>query len=290
MVISIANAARTAYPRIVPASDFSLEVLNDAYNQARADYVIPMPMTTEQLERYIATYDVALAHSAVALEADHIVGLAMLGVRLPRTWITRLGILPNQRRHGVGQQLMEYLIEHSWRMKAQTIVLEVIKNNVPAYGLFRKLGFEPTRVLLVLQRPAHAPIPVAPPYTAQWLTANESLSLLECSNHSPSWLNEGDSLRNAGGTAGVNVHLRCGEQGWAVFQRTHSHISHLTLLTGSSDKEAVFCALLHALHTAHPQLPTHHENLPAGDPCYAVMRKFGYSVAFERIEMELKWA
>lgn len=292
MVTSTANTAPSsthgAYPRIEPASDFSLEALNDAYNQARADYMIPMPMTVEQLKRYIRTYDVALEHSAVALENDLILGLAMLGVRLPRTWITRLGILPSQRRHGVGRRLMEALIEKSWQMKAETIVLEVIKDNAPAYALFCELGFEPTRVLLVLQRLVDTRIPLPPPYTARWLTENEALSLLVSGNHLPSWLNEAASLRNAGGTEGIDVELKSGERGWAVFQHGVSQISHLTLESDALDNDSVFSALLHALHTTYPQLQTRQENLPAGAPCYPALLKFGYRVTFERIEMELR--
>jgi ribosomal protein S18 acetylase RimI-like enzyme len=38
-------------------------------------------------------------------------GVNMLGLREGRAWITRLGVLPTTRRHGVGQILMESLMQ-----------------------------------------------------------------------------------------------------------------------------------------------------------------------------------
>lgn len=285
--ISGSAAGSDTPPEIAPASDFTLKTLNDAYNQARADYLIAMPMTVEQLQKYITTYDVALEHSAVAMEEHQILGLAMLGVRLPRTWITRLGILQVKRRHGTGQRLMETLIERSWHLGADTIILEVIKNNVPAHRLFCKLGFHPRRELLVLHRGFEASLPIAPQHTAHPLSADEAVAALEQYRGTPSWLNEIPSLKHAGNLGGLKVHLRSGEWGWITYQRLPHDLGRLTLQAETPDAEAVYSALLHALHTAYPNHETHHENLAVDDPCFPVMQKFGYTIAFERIEMTL---
>jgi len=274
-------------PEIAPASNFTLETLNDAYNQARADYLIAMPMTVEQLQEYITTYDVALEHSAVAMEGHQILGLSLLGVRLPRTWITRLGILQVKRRHGTGQRLMETLIERSWQLGADAIILEVIKNNVPAHRLFCKLGFCPRRELLVLHRSCEASLPIAPQHTTRPLSAHKAIAALEQYRGTPSWLNEIPSLKHAGNLEGLEVHLRSGEWGWITYQRLRHSLGRLTLQAETPDAEAVYSALLHTLHTAYPNHETHHDNLTADDPCFPVMRKFGYTLAFERIEMTL---
>ncbi|MBN1921554.1 MAG: GNAT family N-acetyltransferase [Anaerolineae bacterium] len=273
---------------IAPASNFTLEMLNDAYNQARADYLIAMPMTVAQLQKYIFTYDIALEHSVVAIEEQQPLGLAMLGVRLPRTWITRLGILQVKRRRGTGQRLMEALIERSWQLEAHTIILEVIKNNAPAHRLFCKLGFSPTRELLVLHRSPEASIPAAPIYAMRRLTEDGAVTALEHYQGTPSWLNEIPSLHHAGNLEGMEVHLQSGDWGWITYQRLPSQLGRLALQAETADKEAVYSALLHALHTAYPNHETHHENLSADDPCFPALQAFGYTVAFERIEMYLR--
>ena len=272
---------------ITPASHFTLETLNEAYNQARADYLIAMPMTTAQLQQYIFTYDVALEHSAVATEDDQILGLALLGIRPPRTWITRLGVLPVKRRRGTGQELMEYLITRSQDLQAQQIILEVIKNNTPAHTLFRKLGFEEIRELLVVRRPPRAALPSAPPYSARFLPSETALSLLQQRRSCPSWLDEFPSLCHAGNMKGLEVHLESGEWGWAVFQQTSFQLGRLVLQAETRDEEAVVRALLHALHTAHPHHDTTYENLPAADPYWPFMQEAGYLLSFTRIEMQL---
>jgi len=270
-----------------PADAFPLETLTDAYNQTRIDYIVPMPMNVTRLREYIHNYDIALEHSAVALADDQILGLALLGVRPPRTWITRLGVLPVKRRRGTGQELMEYLIARSQDLQAQQIILEVIKNNTPAHTLFRKLGFEETRELLVVRRPPRAALPSAPPYSARLLPSEAALSLLQQRRSCPSWLDEFPSLCHAGNMKGLEVHLESGEWGWAVFQQTPFQLGRLVLQVETRDEEAVVRALLHALHTAHPHHDTTCENLPATDPYWPLMQDAGYLLSFTRIEMQL---
>ena len=88
-------------------------------------------------------------------------GVNMLGLREDRAWITRLGVIPNTRRNGVGQALMESLMEQAARLSIKFVMLEVIKNNTPAHQLFLKLGFYEVGELLVLRRSPFTP-PVDP--------------------------------------------------------------------------------------------------------------------------------
>ena len=76
---------------LLPASDFTLDELTQAYNQTRTDYLIPMPMNPDRLNEYITLYDIDLHCSRVAVAGETIVGLAMLGRRGDQGWVTRLG-------------------------------------------------------------------------------------------------------------------------------------------------------------------------------------------------------
>ena len=77
---------------LLPASDFTLDELTQAYNQTRTDYLIPMPMNPDRLNEYITLYDVDLHNSRVAVIGETIVGLAMLGRRDDQGWVTRLAV------------------------------------------------------------------------------------------------------------------------------------------------------------------------------------------------------
>src|SRR5574341_2543002 len=83
---------------LVPASQYSVETLTEAYNKTRVDYLIPMPMTPQRLTEYINTYDINMDASVVAEDSGEILGISMLGVREGRAWGTRLGVLPTSRR------------------------------------------------------------------------------------------------------------------------------------------------------------------------------------------------
>jgi ribosomal protein S18 acetylase RimI-like enzyme len=288
--VSTAHSAPEVAPsvRLVPASQFTIEELVAAYNQTRVDYIVPMPMNAARLREYIHDYDVVLEMSAVALEDDRILGLAMLGVRPNHTWITRLGVLPARRRHGTGRCLMEYLIAQSRRLRVSYVTLDVIKDNVPAEQLFHKLGFREVRELLVIRRPPGSPEMSVCPYTLYALDHQQAVRLLRSRRSIPSWLNETASLVNAGNLAALRIEQEGGAQGWLVYQETVLQLGRLVLQTEVGDPYQVGSALLHALHARHPALDTKCENLPIDDPHWPAMQETGYLESFRRVEMHLQ--
>lgn len=138
---------------LIPADRFTIEELTEAYNQTRVDYMVPMPMNAAKLRDYVHNYHIDLEQSLVAVEDDTILGLGMLGVRDNRSWITRLGLVANQRGKGIGELVMRGLLSNSDDCGIEKNILEVIKGNMPAHQLFRKLGFKDLRELLILRRP-----------------------------------------------------------------------------------------------------------------------------------------
>lgn len=276
--------------KFVPAGQFSWEELTDAYNQTRIDYIVPMPMNVARLREYARFYDINLDASVVAIEDDQILGLAMLGVRPRHTWPTRLGVLPISRQRGLGRRLMEYLIAQSAQLGAEYMILEVIKGNEPAWQLFKKLGFNETRELLILRRPPGPPAPAGnpiPSYSTAPLPYHQLVELLEQRRSVPSWLDETPSLQNMGNLSGLSVELADGSRGWIIYRSTAFQLSHLALETQVGDPREVGRALLHALHTRHPAQDTNTENVPADDPHLSAFRDLNYIESFRRIEMKL---
>jgi len=269
------------------ASQFSFDELVAAYNQARVDYIVPMPMNAERLREYVHTYDVDLDRSFVATVGDSIIGVAMLGVRPSHTWITRLGVLPVKRRRGSGQRLMEALIEESRTLDAETIILEVIKGNKPAHRLFNKLGFEDVRPLLVIRRPPGPPQVDVGPYTTRTVERQQITELLKQRRSNPSWLDEPPSLVNAGNLEAIRLQHTDGSRGWIVYQKTPFQLARLVLQAEAGEPERVGRALIHALHRRYPALDTKSENLPLQSPYWPALQEMGYIEAFQRIEMTL---
>ena len=279
------NTAFALDVKLIPASQFTLDELTGIYNQTRVDYMVPMPMNAARLAEYISVYDVDLDHSLVAVQGDDLRGVAMLGVREGRAWITRLGVIPTTRRTGVGEALMAGLLEQAEKLNIQFDMLEVIKNNTPAHTLFHKLGFYEIGELLVLRRS-----PVIPPNDpvvadAQRLERHEALTLVGRDRGTQPWTNQSESLFNAQEVSGLHLTLVDGSHGWLVYQRQKFTLTRFIYKTEVGDPVKLAYAFLSHLHHQYPRLDTQIENIQVNDPHLPAFYQMGYVESFRRIEM-----
>jgi ribosomal protein S18 acetylase RimI-like enzyme len=272
--------------KLISASCFSYEQLTAIYNQTRVDYMVPMPMNAARLAEYVVTYDVDLEQSLVATTLDgEMLGVAMLGAREDRAWLTRLGVIPNTRRNGVGQALVDGLMERAANIPIDFTMLEVIKNNIPAHRLFLKIGFYEVGELLVLRRS-----PLIPPLDpivadAQRLDRMDALTLLGRDRGTQPWTNQTESLVNASEVSGLHLTLADGSRGWLVYQRQKFILTRFAFKTEVGDPVTVAYALLSHLHHQYPRLDTQIENIHIDDPHLLAFYRMGYVESFRRIEM-----
>jgi len=271
-------------PTLVPADQFTIRALTDAYNQTRVDYMVPMPLNAARLAEYVHIYDVDMERSVVAMAGEQILGINMIGDRNGCSWVTRLGVLPVKRRQGSGEAMTRYLLEMSHQLGHQQALLEVIKNNVPAHRLFKKLNFHEIRELLILRRPPNGDYET-PQGKIDWLTANNAIDLLGTYPIPLPWTNQPETYINAGDAQGIRCELPEGHRGWMVFRKQKFYLTHFVLYTEAGDPTKVARALLANLHNKYPILDTHIENIVEDDPHLPVFHDFGYLEAFRRIEM-----
>lgn len=297
--------------KLLPANEFSLEDLTDAYNRTRTDYLIPMPMNPGRLLEYLTLYDVDLHHScvAVAQEDQTIIGLGMLGLRPNESWITRLGVLPEGRRRGVGSALMDELITYSRKRNANKMWLEVIKGNDPAHSLFLKYQFQPIRELIVARRPPKAMRSVTSVLAARKIhyLQHEEVIDLHCSRtERMNWLNSVASMRNVRQLAtsvhdadyesgpvhevphlsGIWVEFQNGTEGWVSYQATTLQLKRISVEVLRGHPTQVTADLLGIMHRLHGSQDAIVENIPE-DERWPGFIKAGYFEVFRRIEMVL---
>jgi ribosomal protein S18 acetylase RimI-like enzyme len=271
--------------KLIPASHFTLEQLTAIYNQTRIDYMVPMPMNEARLADYIATYDVDLEHSCVAMQDGHMLGVAMLGIREGRAWLTRLGVIPNTRRSGIGMALCEELLERAENLGIRFQMLEVIKHNVPAHALFLKLGFYEVGELLVLRRSPIIPPPNPVVADAQRLDQAEALDLVGQDRGTQPWTNQSESLSNAHEVSGLRLTLVDGSMGWFVYQRQRFLLTRFAFKTQTGNPVEMARAFLSHLHHQYPRLDTYVENIQVNDPHLPAFYETGYVESFRRMEM-----
>jgi ribosomal protein S18 acetylase RimI-like enzyme len=280
----------TAHFTAAPASRYSYAELADIYNQTRVDYIVPMPMNARRMEQYITSYNIDLDASVIAFDDSGLMaGIGMLGLRGSRAWITRLGVLPDRRRHHLGRFLTGALLDAAAARGARLVQLEVIKGNIPAHRLFLKLGFLETRELLVVRRPPGKPAVSDPAPGAQVtpLAAAEIVELLAARSSGASWIDETPSLLQAGSLKGLRVELRSGAAGWVIFQQTPFQLGYIVLHTPPPARDTLALALLYHLHAAYPLQDTKVENIAALDLRWPQFQQMGYVETFRRIEMFL---
>lgn len=282
----------SAYQHVaVPASEYTYKELADIYNQARVDYIIPMPMNARRMEEYVLHYDIVLEGSPVAIDPDdgQPNAIGMLGMRDDRGWITRLGVLPERRRHHTGQFLMQQMIDYARDQGCRLMQLEVIKGNEPAHHLFLKLGFELTRELMIIRRPpGKLPDALKPMdgVVVETVEEDEELAALLAEREpGASWVEETASLLNIAKLRGLRATLPDGETGWIIFQRTPFQLTHFVLKPGISPQ--MVYALLAQIHSHYPLQDTKVENMPINHETWTYFQRYGYVEAFRRLEMFL---
>ncbi len=82
----------------------------------------------------------------VAKLLDKIIGFVDLEIVADEMNIVKIGVLPDYRRNRVAIQLINHATDYARQSNIASIGLEVSSNNAPAKNLYKKMGFEPTRI------------------------------------------------------------------------------------------------------------------------------------------------
>ena len=143
------------------------------------------------------------------------------------------------------------------------------------------------RELLVLRRPPGSVNITPPEAKIETLSYAGAVQLLQKRASKSSWIDEYESLINAGNLSAFYATLNDGSEGWLVYQNTVFQLGRLVIQTEVGNQLDVATALLHRLHTEHPVQDTKTENLPVNDPHWPAFKQLGYLVTFRRIELVL---
>ncbi|SEO07631.1 Ribosomal protein S18 acetylase RimI [Amphibacillus marinus] len=129
-----------------------LDALCDCFNLAFSDYVVPLQMTTEQLERKFKLARVELSLSFCAVDNDQLVAFVLHGV----DWIENkktlfnagTGVIPTYRGQRLVEKIYQFAQPHMLKNQVQHYQLEVIQSNQKAIRAYQKVGYQITRELV----------------------------------------------------------------------------------------------------------------------------------------------
>lgn len=247
--------------RLEPATVLSVRELADLFTRGYEGYFLPMIFDEAAMRMFIDAFDVDLARSRVAFLDGEPVGVANLAVRGDRAWIAGIGVVPPARRHGVGLALMEAILAEA----PATVTLEVLEQNEPAIALYRRLGFETSRLLEV------------------WSLAEE-LAAVEVKEVEPKPLGLDDLpwQRADGSLPPDAIRLDAGD-GAVVLRAAGPAVSVLQLRAPDVDTAVL---LLQAARSRGDSL--RFVNVPEGDVASEALARLGGVVELRQLEMVLR--
>ncbi len=269
-----------------PASDVTIEELVAAFNTGYAGYTVPVQLENDLMLRHIAQNNINLAASRLAHMDGEIVGVGLLARREQRGWIGGMGIHSAHRGQGIGRQLMNALLDSARSMALAQVQLEVIEGNDAAFNLYKSLGFEVTRRLLILQCVRLHDVDAAVPVRS--IPAEEALHYYEEFHSVPNpWQRERESLQV----------LAAGMTGWLAGEDDHpvayaighssGRVVNLADVGFRIGEESTLRGLIAYVHRQQPGASAQLANLGEDDPSWPVLSTLGYEPSMSQFEMKI---
>jgi len=123
-----------------------LRSLYSAFAAAFSDYQVNMDFSFSHFERMMRRRGLVSELSVGAFDGEKLIGFSLTGLRvrngISTAYDIATGVAPDYRKQGVTSEI--FLREHSILKNRQfgQYLLEVIKENLPAVGLYQKQGFQ----------------------------------------------------------------------------------------------------------------------------------------------------
>ncbi len=142
-----------------------VELLREGFNRGFSDYRYNMQMDPAAARAYMGYAGIAAEDCAVLILQEsgrtRGAGAALLAVQGEDGWCGGLSVAPEYRGHGWGRRLMEALKRRAQELGLRRVRLEVRTENGHACAVYRQVGFEPVRELLLWERdPRQGPLPL----------------------------------------------------------------------------------------------------------------------------------
>lgn len=256
------------------ADSLSLPALTALFNEGFSNYLVPMRMSEAAFREHVENNDIDLGCSPVVIEGEP-VAFALVGLRGSDAWVGGMGTVPAQRRRGLGEKALHEGIEAARARGCHAVWLEVIAENEAAIRLYRKLGFEHVRELVVwaLEKTG-APAPpsrrVEPDEALEWIAANRP-------SREP-WQRADEALHKVG-----ELRALATEQGAAIYKQGDGNT--VTVLQVAALDAAAAKNVLLAVSEGTRDLRL--SNAPPGEPPSVALEELGARAVVRQLEMKL---
>jgi ribosomal protein S18 acetylase RimI-like enzyme len=172
-------------------SDIQVDDLLKTFNESFSDYLVPLQLTKEQLVSKLRSDRIDLNYSVGTFNENKLVGFILHGVDISRgqklAYNAGTGVIPSQRGQGLTKKMYEFILHGLKADRFNQVVLEVIRENLPAVKTYEKIGFTPLRNLECYRGEVSATVSEA--VRIEELKHYDWESLQKCWDFHPSWQN-----------------------------------------------------------------------------------------------------
>jgi ribosomal protein S18 acetylase RimI-like enzyme len=172
-------------------SDIQVDDLLTTFNESFSDYLVPLQLTKEQLVSKLRSDRIDLNYSVGTFNENKLVGFILHGVDISRgqklAYNAGTGVIPSQRGQGLTKKMYEFILPALKADRFNQVVLEVIRENLPAVKTYEKIGFSPLRNLECYRGEVSATVSEA--VRIEELKHYDWESLQKCWDFHPSWQN-----------------------------------------------------------------------------------------------------
>lgn len=273
--------------RYSPAYEAPFEVLLNTFNHGYDGYLLPLRLTADQLRGHIEQNGIDLAHSVIAWAADdQPVGAGLLGQRGEKGWIGGMGVIPAFRGRGIGRGLLEAMLRSARSLGMTQVQLEVLHGNLPAMGLYHRLGFAPKRRLLIVEA-LHIP-PGAGGYHTRQVPLEDALRCYAAFKRVPNpWQRDLPGLRHLPPTIPAYLAEADGETAaYAIASGGDHGVSLVDIAFAEGKPEALRAVLAH-LAAHYPDVPLRLANIGEDEPAWDVLKALDFRERLSQVEMSL---
>lgn len=182
----------------------SLQTVYGAFMEAFSDYSVPVTWSFEEFRASCLRRGVDLSISLGVREDGRLVGFVMNGRGtwggVPAAYDAGTGVVPAARGSGLAGRMASRALDLLAALGIRRYVLEVIRDNLPAFRTYVKAGFEVTRSLEcpggVFTDPGK-PAPVGLTVEESGREGLDGKAAAARRDWEPSWQNSDDSVRRA---------------------------------------------------------------------------------------------
>jgi ribosomal protein S18 acetylase RimI-like enzyme len=144
--------------KIVYGGEAGLPALTAGFNRGFRDYKYAAEFDTDRMIHFLHRSGIEAENCAVLLaqEGGHWrgAGVALLALEGDESWCGGLAVASEYRRQGWGRRLMQAIQSKAAEHGARSLLLEVLYGNEAAQQLYRGMGYQFQRELLIWERPA----------------------------------------------------------------------------------------------------------------------------------------